>query len=1142
MARETPVFISYARADERYATALMNRLAREPDIAPWQDRISMSPGDFEDQIKKGIDSSEYLVLVMTPAALRSPWVEKEWRYARENGRCVVPIKPTFDSPDSDKELDTLRKLLPVWMQNIQTYDFDRYWKRFVAVLQSPCQATRSPFLAASLPANFVSRPGEFGRIIDVALDVGRKNPSGKTVVLHGTGGFGKTTLALSVCHDPDVFAACDDGILWVTLGQQPQIVTELERIHAALTGERPGFKNQDDAMFEVAKRLDGKRCLLVIDDVWSLQDLKPFLHGASNASRLVTSRLFSVAVGAASDESCRINIGQVSREEANGMLLAGLPVSAGRTGRVALLADRLKRVPLLLQLANRCLVQQVALGDSVDHALDWALQKYTDLGPGAFDEQNPRDRHDAVRSTVEVSLAFLADERQRCLELGVLHEDADVPFSVLGTLWRLNDTTVQTLAQRLHDVGLIKLNLPGRSIRLHDYIREYLERTLTDKAHVHGRLVDAWTHERQVPAGYPVQHIVFHLVEAIAEASEVARRATQLTDLLGNERFERYQRQHGDATALDGKLTSAISRAAEGTAAEVPALMALLVLLRKSYAAEARDAALVFQRAAEGRIDAATDLLALFEADRHWETLARLLIAWVAPPDKANEARTLVEDAAKSCDTPYLESLLTWLRQPSGSVPPGLRVISGGPLLRYVSAILQRAGGAGGVWVEGLEPLNSADPVSGTDAAGFIAERDAPDLVAFAKLDPATNTEYLERYIDIHATNRYPYYRNRSLEMLLQPILQFPDPNWVRRLVQRIATAALTVATVDFEEYLPLAVLGCRAHNGDLDASIELEHARQQLLQAAAGLRPEEGRTDSWSHYQRRASALAEVFAVALGRRRDAADLLTLARDLPKGFAGFRAPSALTLAEATRIVTPGDSAACNAALTSATAASHRIQDYRLSLQMTATVNAMRFQWADMTGVDLQATVCRFQEKPLTAEFSAIHLVLEQFDYRAEDQQYFQALPIPEPVRQAQTLRDIAAIFDYGSQELVAVNDWIWGAPDAPDAILTEVLQKDDKVKIPDPDFVPILASRFAAEALVADGLSPEIRTRLIQKLVRMALPNPTAVDTVLGRLMLSTLDSPRKLPPKLRDLKLTEWAIESSARDARRLTTLHPVR
>ena len=404
MAHDTPVFISYARSDERYATELMRRLAQEPDIAPWQDRISMSPGDFENQLKAGIDASDYLVLVMTPAALRSPWVEKEWRYARENGKCIVPIKPAFDAPDSDKELDELRAQLPVWMQKIQTYDFDRYWKRFVAVLQNPCQATRSPFLAANLPRNFVGRPREFDRIVETVLDAGRQNPSGKTVVLYGTGGFGKTTLALSVCHDADVFAACDGGILWVTLGEQPSIVNEFERIYAALTGERPGFKNQDDAMFEVAKKLDDKRCLLVIDDVWSFQALKPFLYGAPAASRLVTTRIFSVAVSAAADERFRINVGELSADESERMLSAGLSIPAGSAPHVGVLAERLKRVPLLLDLANRTLAQQIALGQTSDAALHWALQKYTDLGVVAFDEKNTKARHDAIGNTIEVSL------------------------------------------------------------------------------------------------------------------------------------------------------------------------------------------------------------------------------------------------------------------------------------------------------------------------------------------------------------------------------------------------------------------------------------------------------------------------------------------------------------------------------------------------------------------------------------------------------------------------------------------------------------------------------------------------------------------------------------------------------------------
>jgi len=1114
MGRDTPVFISYARSDERYATELMNRLGREPDIAPWQDRISMSPGDFEQQIKAGIDDASYLVLVMTPGALRSQWVEKEWRYARERGRCVVPITPTFDTPGEQAELDTLRAQLPVWMQNIQAYDFDRYWKRFVAVLQSPCQATRAPFLAANLPPHYVPRPAESSRVLASLLDAGRKNPSGRTVVLHGAGGFGKTTLALGVCHDPDVFTACDGGVLWVTLGQQPAIVTELERIYASLTGERPGFKNQDDAMFEVARTLEGKRCLLVIDDVWSFKDLKPFLHGASTASRLVTSRVFSVAVSAASDEQFRVNVAELKADEARRMLASGLPgQSASIAAHVGQLADRLNRVPLLIELANRTLAQQIARRQTVDAALDWALRKYADLGVVAFDDRNAKERSDAVGMTIEVSLGFVADQRQRCLELGILQEDTDVPFTVLMLLWDMKALEVEELAQRLDDLGLLKVNLPGRSIRMHDYVREYLETILTEPAAVHGRLVDAWRRERQLPAGYAVQQVMFHLVAAMADRAQAPARAGQLIAFLSDERFRRYQQQHGDATTMDRLLTLAIERLAESTAPETPGLLAALVLLRRTQAASARNAALLFQNAAEGRLDKALQLLSLFEPDRDWEAVARLLIAWLAPPAMLAAAQAIVDETSAACDRPHLQTLLAWVRQPPGIVPFGLRPIDGGPGLRYVSAILRRAGGSEAI--EGLEPLDFQQLASGSDQSGFIAERDGSDLVAFARLDPASNTQYLERYIEVHASNRYPHYRSRSLAMLLDPILQFPDRDWVRRLVQQIATAALTMVNVDFEEFLPFAVYGVRARAGDATAAAGLDDMRARVLANAAQLDPDTGRADSWSHYHRRASALAEVLSAALGRHAEAEALLLLARDLPKGFAGFRATAALTLAESTRAVSPADTATQGVALTSALAAAHRIQYYRFCLLMTAMVNAMRVRWADMSAMDLPAVVERFLANPLAAEFCSVHRVGEQFDYRAQDQQRFQALPIPDRVRQARTLGAIAEIFDEKPQRLVAVNDWIWAAPDA---LLTEALQDGDEVNIPDPEFAPLLAARFAAEASVAAGLSPEQRSSVMQRLVRVSLASPTAVDAVLARLVLSTVERPAPLPPLVRNL------------------------
>ena len=68
------VFLSYARADgELHAAELRDRLAREAsDIVIKQDRLFLEGGvGWWKQITDAIDSVEFLILVMTPAALAS---------------------------------------------------------------------------------------------------------------------------------------------------------------------------------------------------------------------------------------------------------------------------------------------------------------------------------------------------------------------------------------------------------------------------------------------------------------------------------------------------------------------------------------------------------------------------------------------------------------------------------------------------------------------------------------------------------------------------------------------------------------------------------------------------------------------------------------------------------------------------------------------------------------------------------------------------------------------------------------------------------------------------------------------------------------------------------------------------------------
>jgi len=506
MSSQPNVFISYARQDsDAFATKLRKRLETEhPEITLWQDRARMEGGvGWWKQITEALDKVQFLILVMTPGALHSAVSRKEWRYARQQGVCVYPVKGVPDT-----ELDWAN--MPRWMSKAHFFDLDREWDTFINHLKSPCQAMRVPFMAPDLPEGFVERPTLFEQLMSQLLDRNRENPVTITITLHGAGGLGKTTLAAALCHHDDIITAFDDGILWITLGQKPQIQAGLAKLYAALTGDHPGFVDEEDAAFQLAQKLEDKSCLIVIDDVWDAAHLQPFLRGAARCTRLITTRNFDIAV-----ETKRVNVDKMTLSEAVQMLSARLPTPPGDLTPFRELAQRLGEWPLLLELANGTLRQLIAHGDTLKGALTYLDEKLDEHGVVAFDRRNPLQRNQAITKTIEVSLDLLTpDERERYLELAIFPEDTGVPLRVVSDLWGLKGLGTKELALRLDSLSLLKFNLQVGTIRLHDVMRAYLASKLANPEKLHSKLVDAWGDPHHLTELYAWQWLSYHLLGA----------------------------------------------------------------------------------------------------------------------------------------------------------------------------------------------------------------------------------------------------------------------------------------------------------------------------------------------------------------------------------------------------------------------------------------------------------------------------------------------------------------------------------------------------------------------------------------------------------------------------------------------------
>src|SRR6185369_13468859 len=111
----------------------------------------------------------------------------------------------------------------------------------------------------------------------------------------GQGGIGKSTLAAAVAHNPKILERFREGVLWATLGQQPDLLSALSQWIHGLGDHDFSPSSVEAAASHLRSMLHGRAALLVIDDAWSSEHVRPFLAGGERARALVTTRRADVA-------------------------------------------------------------------------------------------------------------------------------------------------------------------------------------------------------------------------------------------------------------------------------------------------------------------------------------------------------------------------------------------------------------------------------------------------------------------------------------------------------------------------------------------------------------------------------------------------------------------------------------------------------------------------------------------------------------------------------------------------------------------------------------------------------------------------------------------------------------------------------
>ncbi|XP_024017732.1 putative disease resistance protein RGA4 [Morus notabilis] len=307
----------------------------------------------------------------------------------------------------------------------------------------------------------IGRENDKKEILDFLLDNNIETKESVSIVsLVGFGGLGKTTLAQFVFNDELVKNRFEKQMYWVCVSDSFDLRSLLEKILRSATEKRPNLEtlNLEQLQTEVRKEIEGKRYLLVLDDVWNensdlWEKLETFLKlGAQGSKVLITTRSIRVAEIVHSTKTYMLSGLDKDKSRALFERVAFRGINKSNSqyhGLVEVgrdIVDKCKGVPLAIKTIGRLLESKIHSSQNAEK--EWVRFRDNELAKVAF--QNDSD----IVPTLKLSYNSLPSHLKHCFAYcSLFPKDYRINVQELIEIWIAQGFIISDSTRQLEDIG-----------------------------------------------------------------------------------------------------------------------------------------------------------------------------------------------------------------------------------------------------------------------------------------------------------------------------------------------------------------------------------------------------------------------------------------------------------------------------------------------------------------------------------------------------------------------------------------------------------------------------------------------------------------------------------------------------------------